>query len=75
MDYYDMWDDTMLIVNTDHGFLLGEHGWLAKNYPPVYSEIANTPLFIWIRAAAGKLSINKRSCRLRHCAHAVRFLA
>ena len=25
MDKYNMWDDTMLIVNTDHGFLLGEH--------------------------------------------------
>ncbi len=25
MDRYDLWDDTMLIVNTDHGFMLGEH--------------------------------------------------
>lgn len=47
MDEYDMWDDTMLIVNTDHGFLLGEHGWIAKNLPPVYNEIAHLPLFIW----------------------------
>jgi arylsulfatase A-like enzyme len=25
MDEHDMWKDTMLIVNTDHGFLLSEH--------------------------------------------------
>jgi arylsulfatase A-like enzyme len=47
MDAHAMWDDTLLIVNTDHGFLLGEHGLWAKNYPPMFNEIANTPLFIW----------------------------
>ncbi len=47
MDRYDMWKDTMLIVNTDHGFMLGEHGHWAKCYFPFYNEIANTPLFIW----------------------------
>lgn len=47
MDRYDMWKDTMLIVNTDHGFLLGEHGWWGKSAMPVYEEIAHTPLFIY----------------------------
>lgn len=47
MDRYNMWEDTMLIVNTDHGFLLGEHGWWAKCVQPFYNEVANTPLFIW----------------------------
>ncbi|MHB0935407.1 MAG: sulfatase [Armatimonadota bacterium] len=47
MDAYHLWDDTLLIVNTDHGFLLGEHGWWAKNIPPLYDEVAHTPLFIW----------------------------
>ncbi|MDR0759120.1 MAG: sulfatase [Treponema sp.] len=47
MDELDMWKDTMLIVNTDHGFLLGEHGWWAKSIMPAYNEIARTPLFIW----------------------------
>ncbi len=47
MDKLDLWKDTMLIVNTDHGLLLGEHGWWAKNFMPFYNEIANTPLFIW----------------------------
>lgn len=47
MDKYDLWKDTMLIVNTDHGFLLGEHDWWGKCRMPFYDEIAHTPLFIW----------------------------
>ncbi len=47
MDELSMWDDTMLIVCTDHGFLLGEHDWWAKIVPPFYNEVAHTPLFIW----------------------------
>lgn len=46
MDRYDMWKDTMLIVGTDHGFLLGEHGYWGKNVMPYYNEIAHSPLFI-----------------------------
>ncbi len=47
MDELDLWQDTMLIVNTDHGFLLGEHDWWAKCCQPFYDEVAHTPLFIW----------------------------
>jgi hypothetical protein len=47
MDELDLWKDTMLIINTDHGFLLGEHGWWAKCVQPFYDEVAHTPLFIW----------------------------
>jgi arylsulfatase A-like enzyme len=47
MDELGLWRDTMLIVCTDHGFLLGEHGWWAKNVQPWYNEVAHTPLFIW----------------------------
>jgi arylsulfatase A-like enzyme len=47
MDEYDLWEDTMLIVNTDHGFLLGEHDWWAKCVQPFYDEVAHSPLFVW----------------------------
>jgi arylsulfatase A-like enzyme len=47
MDQYDLWKDTLLIVNTDHGFLLGEHGWWGKNIMPDYDEIVHIPLYIW----------------------------
>lgn len=45
-DEHNLWKDTMLIVNTDHGFLLGEKGFVGKNYPPVYDELANIPFFL-----------------------------
>ena len=54
MDEHDMWKDTMLIVNTDHGFLLGEHGYYAKNYMPLYEEITHLPFFIWDPVSGGK---------------------
>ena len=47
MDANDMWKETMLIVNTDHGFLLSEHGWWGKGLMPLYEELVHTPLFIW----------------------------
>ena len=46
-DSYDLWKDTMLIVTTDHGFLLGEKDWWAKSVMPLYNEIAQIPFFIW----------------------------
>ena len=47
MDELDMWKDTMLIVNTDHGFMLGEKGWMGKNVQPVFEEISHIPFFIY----------------------------
>ncbi|WP_116947343.1 sulfatase-like hydrolase/transferase [Jiangella endophytica] len=47
MDEHDMWADTMLVVNTDHGFSLGEHGWWAKTFQPHYQELVHLPMFLW----------------------------
>ncbi|WP_254802885.1 sulfatase [Kitasatospora sp. SUK 42] len=47
MDEHRLWDDTMLIVCTDHGLLLGERGWWGKNVQPWYDETIHTPLFVW----------------------------
>ena len=50
LDYFDrfeLWRDTALIVATDHGFLLGEHDWWAKNRMPLFEEISHIPLFIY----------------------------
>ncbi|MFF5474825.1 sulfatase [Streptomyces achromogenes] len=46
MDTHGLWDDTLLIVCTDHGFLLGEKGWWAKVVQPWYEELVHTPLFV-----------------------------
>jgi arylsulfatase A-like enzyme len=47
MDRLGLWDDTMLIVWTDHGFMLGEHDCWAKIWMPFYEEVAHTPFFVW----------------------------
>lgn len=47
MDRKNLWKDTMLIVNTDHGFMLGEKEWMGKNIQPMYEEIAHIPFFIY----------------------------
>lgn len=47
MDGHDMWRDTMLVVNTDHGYLLGERGWWAKSVMPWYNELVRLPFFLW----------------------------
>lgn len=45
-DQHDLWKDTALVLSTDHGFLLGEHDFWAKNRMNMYEEVAHIPLFI-----------------------------
>jgi arylsulfatase A-like enzyme len=45
-DQHDLWRNTMLIVCTDHGFLLSEHDWWGKCRMPFFQEVAHIPLFI-----------------------------
>lgn len=47
LDEHALWDETLFAVWTDHGFLLGEHACWAKNWPPLFEEIAHTPFFLW----------------------------
>ncbi len=47
MDDTAAWTDTAVILTTDHGYLLGEHEWWAKNKMPYYEEISHVPLMIW----------------------------
>lgn len=61
MDAHRMWDDTALIVTTDHGFLLGEHEWWGKNIMPCYDEVAHIPLFVHHPAFAGEAGSRRRS--------------
>ena len=45
-DKHDLWSDTLLVVCTDHGILLGEHDLMMKNQMPLYEEISHTPLIV-----------------------------
>ena len=46
MDRLGLWEDTLFVVWTDHGVLLGERGYWLKNVMPLYDEICHTPFFI-----------------------------
>ncbi|KRE58317.1 sulfatase [Paenibacillus sp. Soil750] len=46
MDRLNVWDDTLLVFTTDHGFLLGEHELMGKNQMHVFNELAHIPLMI-----------------------------
>lgn len=47
MDSYDLWKDTMVILTSDHGTLMGEHGEWNKNSQPLFEEVVHTPLLVW----------------------------
>ena len=47
MDRHDMWRDTAVILTTDHGYLLGEHRWWAKNSPQAFQELVHLPLIFY----------------------------
>jgi arylsulfatase A-like enzyme len=46
MDRAGMWEDTVLFLTTDHGYLLSEHDWWGKNLQPYYEEISHIPLIV-----------------------------
>lgn len=45
-DELNLWDDTLVVLTTDHGTMLAEHQYWMKLYMPVYNEIARLPLII-----------------------------
>jgi arylsulfatase A-like enzyme len=46
LDAQNLWDDTAVIVTTDHGHDLGERGGFGKQFPHFDSH-ANIPLLVW----------------------------
>ncbi len=46
LDRQKLWDDTVVIVTTDHGHDLGQRGVFGKQWPHFDSH-ANIPLFVW----------------------------
>lgn len=43
---HNLLDDTLIILTTDHGHYLGEHGWWGKPYIPCFNNYANIPLLV-----------------------------
>jgi arylsulfatase A-like enzyme len=47
LDTAALWDDTMVVVCTDHGHYLGEKDVFGKPAVPVYNPLGHVPLLIW----------------------------
>ena len=53
LDRRHAWDDTVVIVTTDHGHYLGEHGNWGKPGSPVFATLGHIPLLVsWPGVAA-----------------------
>jgi hypothetical protein len=57
LDRRGLWDDTAVILTTDHGHDLGERGVFAKQYPH-WDSHARIPLLVWHPAFPGERSVD-----------------
>ncbi|MDP9314916.1 MAG: sulfatase [Chloroflexota bacterium] len=54
LERYKLWDRTCVIVTTDHGHYLGEHGWIGKPDAPLYHTLSHIPLLVRHPYAVGQ---------------------
>ncbi|MGH2541699.1 MAG: sulfatase, partial [Ardenticatenaceae bacterium] len=47
LDRYNLWERTCVIITTDHGHFLGDHGWMGKPAAPLYHTLCRIPLLVW----------------------------
>lgn len=47
LERYKLWDRTCVIITTDHGHYLGDHGWMGKPHSPMYHTLCHIPLLVW----------------------------
>lgn len=41
-----LYRDTLILFTTDHGHMLGEHGYISKNFMHAYNELSHLPLLV-----------------------------
>ena len=46
LEELNLTEEVTIILTTDHGYLLGEHGYWAKNYTMDYAELTHIPLIV-----------------------------
>ncbi|CAM4014546.1 sulfatase [Paenibacillus alkaliterrae] len=47
LDQHHLWDDTMVIITSDHGHYIGDKGLIGKPMYNNYNVLVNIPLMIW----------------------------
>lgn len=55
LEYQNLMDDTIIILSSDHGELLGDHGLWLKG-PFLYEGLINTPLTIYVPGLEARVS-------------------
>ena len=68
LDDLAMWDDTILVITTDHGMSLGEHGRTGKSnihpddsrFCPIYPEVSHIPFLIAAADVPSGVSLDLR---------------
>ncbi|MHA1732503.1 MAG: sulfatase [Promethearchaeota archaeon] len=56
MDQYDLWDDTMVVLTTDHGHSLGDRERPVPHFGkshPIFEDVARIPLVVYHPGAEG----------------------
>lgn len=54
LDVMELWNDTMVVVTSDHGMYLGEHRRMGKHTCdgsdpwPLYNEVSHIPMMVWV---------------------------
>ena len=46
LDERELWSETAVVVTSDHGYSLGDHGYVGKVHMPMYDVLARTPLLV-----------------------------
>jgi arylsulfatase A-like enzyme len=52
IDRYELWRNTAVILTSDHGHYLGDHGWVGKPQAPLYDTITRIPLLMAVPGVA-----------------------
>ena len=52
MDKHSLWEDSLFILTTDHGHMLGEHGFNGKSVMHLYNELSHLPLIMHLPGGA-----------------------
>lgn len=60
-DEENLWEDTALVLTTDHGFMLSEHGFWGKSVMPLYNQISQIPMFMHLPDDVSARSVNTLS--------------
>ena len=73
LETLDLWDDTAILFMSDHGFYLGEHGYVGKHTVldhkdgwPLYTTVAHVPVLLKLADAASPagMGMNDRGRRV-----------